>query len=147
MTELLTIAIGAIGALLGLVGLITVCGGLFLVFLFFKKLPVGLRTAISAAATYCVAATVMRTYALQAMDLIMLRSMLNAYCLFGLSGLCLSIFGTLPLADGVARGVFRRNSIAGSRETREAKNAVLPDRKNKFSVPCDFCKVSAVMLS
>lgn len=147
MTELIAVAIGAIGALLGLAGLITVCGGVFLVVLVFKKLPLGFRTALSAAATYCVAATVMRTYAFQTVDLIMLRSMFNAYCFFGLSGLCLSIFGTLPAADGFVRGVSRNSHVAGPRGIYAVKNAFAPDKNNRFSTPCDFCKVSAVMLS
>lgn len=147
MSELLTVVIGAIGALIGLAGLMFLGGSAFLVVLFFRKLPVGLRTALSTAATYCVAVTVMRSYALQAMDLIMLRSMFNACCLFGLSGLCLSLVESLPLAEGLPARAACRNRLAGFSGVRAASNNVAPDRKNRFSLPCEYVKVSPVMLS
>lgn len=149
MSALLTVAIGAIGALIGLVGLTVFGGAVFLVVLFFKKLPVGLRTALSTAATYCVAATVMRSYALQTMDLIMLRYMLNACCLFGLSGLCLSLAEILPLERGRLAIRSRRSRLAGVSGACAADNIALPDSKKKRNsfTPCDFVKVSPVMLS
>lgn len=146
MSELLTVAIGAIGALIGLVGLMVFGGGVFLVVLFFKNLPVGLRAALSAAATYFVAATVMRSYALQAMDLIMLRSMFNACCLFGLSGLCLSFAEIIPVVKGLAGAPLCLNRLAGVGGLRAEKDFSAPDRKKRFSLPCESVKVSPVML-
>lgn len=146
MSELLTVAIGAIGALIGLVGLMVFGGGVFLVVLFFRKLPVGFRAALSTAATYCVAVTVMRSYALQAMDLIMLRSMLNACCIFGLSGLCLSLVGSSSLENGPFAIWSRRNRLAGIGGVYAARKVAAIEGKNNSFMPCEFVKVSPVLL-
>ena len=147
MSELLTVAIGAIGALIGLAGLMFLGGSVFLVVLFFRKLPVGLRTALSTAATYCVAVTVISSYAPPAMALILLPSMFHPCGPFGLSGLLLSLVESLPLAEGLPARAVCRNRLAGFSGVRAASNNVAPDRKNRFSLPCEYVKVSPVMLS
>ena len=85
MTELVSLAIGAIGALIGFAGLLLLGGVVFAVALAVKNLPLGLRAALSAFATYCFAASLLGNHALESMDILMVRTISDANtCLPGL---------------------------------------------------------------
>lgn len=114
MTELVSLAIGAIGALIGFAGLLLLGGVVFAVALAVKNLPLGLRAALSAFATYCFAASLLGNHALESMDILMVRTMFNFSGLVGVSGICLT-FIELISAGSPRRTLAGRAIMRGGR--------------------------------
>lgn len=144
MFDIISVVIGVAGAVLGIAGIFLFAGVSVLVAALVKKLPKGVRSVLSSAAMTVAAITLFRHFAVEFMDILILKSVLNASLHFGICGLYL-ILGSVVLACWV-KALFIAAAASQVGAARAGGRKLCSDNSKKLSSPSCFMKVSAVML-